>query len=219
MGAQSEGGGQQKQGDEQGDARQPDQSGREQRQSQEKQKQQMAGQIPWDRLEKQIKLIHQQWNSFEPEAVKAGARQEIISGFENWLNILPARIRAADRYGAQLAANNASLYIPDLLQLYETKFPPDLPRLRYMTRDVVLKVDAGDWAGAKAVLAAMPAIWSRARGTAEGEKKSEASLVSFAMTDLTQAVEAGDRDLAHVKAGILEKNLEKMEKSLEKVIK
>lgn len=174
------------------------------------------GQIDWVKQEQQLEQIHQQWNTYEPKAMKAGARLEIVTGFEEQLNVLTAKVMARDRYGAQLAANRAAQYIPDFLQLYGTNPSPDLSRLRYLNRDVMLKVDANDWVGAEKDLAEMPPIWSRVRSEAKGEEEYETNKVDFSLTDLNQAVKTRDKALVRIKADIVERNLTTLSKFLEK---
>lgn len=174
------------------------------------------GELDLEKIQKQVEKIHQLWNFYEPEAIKAGASPESISGFERQLNLLPNELLAMNRYGARVAVNSAALYIPDFLQLYETKSPPDLVRMRYLARDVLLKVDAGDWSKAEKSLTAMPEMWSRVRTEAKGEKETDASKVQFALTDLEHAVKARDQILVMLKEEILERNLDTMDKSLRK---
>lgn len=173
-------------------------------------------QIDWAKLHQQSVRLHEQWNAFEPNAMKSGANPDAVDGFEGQLNVLSNKLAARDRYGSQLAANNAASFLPDFIQLYDGKAPPDLLRLRCLARDVVLKVEAGDWAGAESDLGTMPAVWSRVRTNAKGVKESDASRIQYAITDLRDSVRARDKIVVMLKEDILEKNIDALNKSLQR---
>lgn len=173
------------------------------------------GKIDWGKLHAQVERIHLQWSRLEHRVIQAGARPEDVAGMEQELNILPARISAQDRSGVRLAANDAAGYLPDFLELYATRTPPDLLRLRYLARDVANRVDDGDWTGADQDIVKMRDTWSRALLQAKGAPRSETGKVHFAMGDLEEAVNNRDRDLVLIKEGILEENLDVLRKRLE----
>jgi hypothetical protein len=168
----------------------------------------------WKKVTQQVETLHGQWNSFEPQAMKAGAALDDISVFETNINALLGWTSARDRLGALKAANKAAMILPNFMKLFESKIPPDLQLLVYMARDVAVRSQDADWTGAKGQVERMPDIWSRVRSEAKGEQKNTASQVQFSITDLTQAVSAKDQPLVKLKAGVLEKNLTEVLKAL-----
>lgn len=173
-------------------------------------------QVDWAKLHNQSVLLHEQWNAFEPNAMKSGVSPDAVEGFEDQLDLLSNKLAKRDRYGSQLAANGAAAFLPDFLQLYEGKVPPDLLRLRCLVRDVSLKVEADDWPGSEKDLAKISSVWSRVRAEAKGAKEGDASKIQYAITDLDDAVKARDKIVVMVKGNILEKNVDALIDSLQK---
>lgn len=177
-------------------------------------------QIDWARLHNRSVLLHEQWNAFEPNAMKSGASPGAVEGFEDQLDLLTNNLAKRDRYGSQLAANRAAAFVPDFLRLYEVKAPPDLLRLRCLVRDVSLKVEAGDWPGSEKVLKEISSVWSRvsaeARSAKEGDTSKITSKIQYAIADLRDAVKARDKITVMVKGNILEKNIDALIDSLQR---
>lgn len=162
-----------------------------------------------------IEEIHQNWNAFEPQAIKNGIRPEIITRFENQINLLTIKVIDRERYESQLAANNAAQYIPDFLELFETGSPSDLSRLKYLTRDVMLKVEANNWDEAESIINEMPLIWSRIRNEMKNKDEESMTMIEFAITDLSNAIKTREKALVRIKADILERNLNNLKDKLE----
>jgi hypothetical protein len=201
---------QEKEGDQQGD--------KKGKQAEETKKQAPTG-IDWSKLQAQAEKIHDQWNSFEPKVVQAGARPENITGMEKELDTLAIKIAARDRSGVRLAANSAAGYLPDFMELYAElyakKVQPDLYRMRVMTRDVLLRVDDGDWAAAEQDMLKMKTTWSKLLVQLEDTSKTETDKTHLSLLDLEGALGKRDQVLVLIKGNILEKNLDGMIKSQE----
>lgn len=174
-----------------------------------------AGGIDWSRLHRQVERIHMQWSGLEHKVIQSGARPEDVAGIERELNDLPARVSVEDRSGLRLAANNAAGYLPDFLELYAVRVPADLLRLRYLARDVVNRVDGGDWAGADQDMVKMRELWSRALLQLKDTPRTLTESVHFDIGDLEEAVNKRDRDLVLIKDEIFEKNLDSLVRRLE----
>lgn len=184
-------------------------------QNQQNKKQTTESQIEWKKNEQLIEEIHQNWNAFEPQAIKNGIRPEIITRFENQINLLTIKVIDRERYESQLAANNAAQYIPDFLELFETGSPSDLSRLKYLTRDVMLKVEANNWDEAESIINEMPLIWSRIRNEMKNKDEESMTMIEFAITDLSNAIKTKEKALVRIKADILERNLNNLKDKLE----
>jgi hypothetical protein len=147
--------------------------------------------------------------------VQAGARPENITGMEKELDTLAIKIAARDRSGVRLAANSAAGYLPDFMELYAKKVQPDLYRMRVMTRDVLLRVDDGDWAAAEQDMLKMKTTWSKLLVQLEDTSKTETDKTHLSLLDLEGALRKRDQVLVLIKGNILEKNLDGMIKSQE----
>lgn len=199
----------------QGGQQESETEGGKQKEKGAKTKQTVSKRVDWNKLQAQAEKIHDQWNKFEPKVVQAGARTEDIKGMEKELDSIPAKIEAQDRSGVRLAVNNAAGYLPDFMELYSKKVAPDLYRMRVMTRDVMLRVDDGDWAGADQAMLKMKTTWSKLLVQLNGTSKTETDKTHLSLLDLEGALQKRDQMLVLIKGNILEKNLDDMIKRQE----
>ncbi|HHW28483.1 MAG TPA: hypothetical protein GXX21_02845 [Syntrophomonadaceae bacterium] len=166
-----------------------------------------ADQVDWNKLQSQAEKIHDQWNRFETKAVEAGARQADIDGIEEELDNLTMMITAKNRSGTRLAINRAAGYLPNFMELYATKVPPDLYLMQVYTRNVMSKVDDGDWGGAEQDMLKMKTTWSQLLVQLKDDSKAETDKTHMAQLDLEAALQKRDQVLVLIKGNILEKNL------------
>lgn len=174
-----------------------------------------ADQVDWNKLQFHAEKIHDQWNRFETKAVEAGARQADIDGIEEELDKLPVMVTAKNRSGARLAVNNAAGYLPNFMELYSTKAPPALYLMQVLTRNVMSKVDDGDWGGAEQDMLKMKTTWSQLLVQLKDESKAETDKTHMAQLDLEDALQKRDQLLVLIKGNILEKNLDDLIKQQE----
>ncbi len=174
-----------------------------------------ADKVDWNKLQSQAEKIHDQWNRFEVKAVEAGARQSDIDGIEEELDKLPVMITAKNRSGARLAVNSAAGYLPNFMELYSTKVPPDLYLMQVLTRNVMSKVDDGDWGGAEQDMLKMKTTWSQLLVQLKDASKGETDKTHMAQLDLEDALQKRDQVLVLIKGNILEKNLDDLIKKQE----
>jgi len=191
-------------GQQEGKAKQSQQQGGGKQQGQGGQ----SDQVDWNKLQSQAERIHSQWNRFEPKAVEAGASQSDINGIEEELDNLTKMITAKNRSGARLAVNRAASYLPSFMKLYATKVPPDLYLMEVYTRNVMSKVDDGDWGGAEQDMLKMKTTWSQLLVQLKDESKAETDKTHMAQLDLEDALQKRDQVLVLIKGNILEKNLD-----------
>lgn len=190
-------------GQQEGKAKQSQQQGEGKQQGQGGQ----TDQVDWNKLQSQAEKLHDKWNRFEPKAVEAGATQTDIKGIEEELDNLTMMITAKNRSGARLAVNRAAGYLPNFMKLYATKVPPDLYLMQVLTRNVMAKVDDGDWGGAEQDMLKMKTTWSQLLVQLKDESKAETDKTHLAQLDLEDALQKRDQVLVLIKGNILEKNL------------
>jgi hypothetical protein len=203
--------GQEEQGKQGSQGKKGEQQGQDQQQGEQQGQGEQGGQgtqeIDWDKLRTEAERIHDIWNRLETRAVEDGAKAEDIDGIEMELDTLPIQIADQDRSGARLAVNSAASYLPDFMELYSTKVPPDLYRLQVMVRGVMIRVDDGDWAGAEQEMLEMKTIWSKLLVQMKDVTKEETDKTHLAQLDLESALQKRDQMLVLIKGNILEKDL------------
>jgi len=93
-------------------------------------------------------------------------------------------ITAKNRSGTRLAINRAAGYLPNFMELYATKVPPDLYLMQVYTRNVMSKVDDGDWGGAEQDMLKMKTTWSQLLVQLKDDSKAETDKTHMAQLDL-----------------------------------
>ncbi|MGB9791615.1 MAG: hypothetical protein ACPLTR_03455 [Thermacetogeniaceae bacterium] len=182
----------------------------------EKEKASASEGVDWGKLYRRSVLLHELWNSIEPDVMKRGARLDDVEGFEGELNLLSNKLAKRDRYGSQVASNNAASLLVKFIQLYGGGVPPELLQLRCLVRSVTLKAEKAEWTGAKSDLMKMSSVWSRARSETEGGDENTKSKIQYSIDDLNTAVDAKDNIAVMVKGNVLEKNIDLLINSLQK---
>ncbi|MCQ1530787.1 hypothetical protein [Lutispora saccharofermentans] len=167
-------------------------------------------------LKKDVLELHEKWNSFEPKAVVALASQKSMEDFENALNNLTDTIQLKDEYVNLLSVNSLYKTLPDFYELYKTKEPPDLDRLRYGIKKVKLVAEKDDYNSMKLTLEYLINVWSAAKPKL---KKSSSDLMNkfeFALNDLKKSIEGKNKTIIDAKSEVLLKIIDEMVQSLKK---
>lgn len=195
-------------GEKQETGQQQGQQGQGQQQSQPKD--------PWKGVSSTIDNLHFQWNEFMPEAIKKGASLKFTENFSNSLNILTTTISSKDKSKTLLAANGLYGCIPDLYSLYRTKMSPEIKRMHYLIRNVILTSEAGNWAQAEKDLNALKASWTVAKSSlGKGQEKDQGKL-DMSLTELEKVVKVKNQQLTAIKGKVALANIQAVEKSYEK---
>jgi len=199
---------QQGQGQEEQDQKQQGEKGQ---QKQERQTQQpKTPLLNWNQIEKSIESIHSAWNSFEPDAIVEGVSPEDISGFEDQLNTLTEHIMSRVEEETLTSANELYSYFPEFLNLYKHKQPPEIKKMRFLTRQILLYGQQDNWPEAKALIVDIRKAWQTAK--ARMQKKDEAlnKKIDAAIQDFAYVVDNEKISLAQLKGQILLKNLDQI---------
>lgn len=185
-------------------------------QGQQQQQSQPQPKDPWTEVSSSVEKLHFDWNEFKPEAVKKGAGVKITDSFSNALNHLTTVASTRDKNSTLLAANGLYGCIPDLFSLYRTKMSPEVKRLHYLVRNVVLTSAAGDWSQADRDVASLKASWDIARGTLGKEQDKDQAKLDLSISELEKVEKARDRQLTDIKGKVAFSNIQSVEKSYEK---
>lgn len=200
----------------QGSQQQGSRQGSQQGQQQQQQPSQPQPKDPWTEVSSSIDKLHFLWNEFMPEAIKKGAGLKITDNFSNSLNNLTTVASSKDKNSAMLAANGLYGCVPDLFSLYRTKMSPEIKRMHYLVRNIILTSAAGDWAQADRDMAGLKASWSVARGSLGKEQEKDQGKLDLSIPELEKVVKAKSRQLADIKGKVAFSNIQSIEKSFEK---
>lgn len=173
----------------------------------------------FESIKKDVQSLHSSWNSYEAKAITDFAMQSAINDFESALNNLTKTVESQDAYQSLLEVNQLYKYLPDFYMLYESKVPPDLDRIRFSAKKIMLLSDKKDFTGANDVLLYFENIWMTARPKLKKDNAEEVSKFEFAFADLKNAVIAKNDMIVRAKAEVLLKLVDEIEKKAEKAEK
>jgi len=168
----------------------------------------------FEELKKKVLDLHEKWNSFEPKAVKALAQPKSIEEFENSLNNLTNTMQTKDEYINLLAVNALYKTLPDFYELYTTKEPPDLDRLRFSVKKIKLLSEKDDYNSMKPTMEYLLNIWSVAKPKLKKDINDLMNKFEFALNDLKNAVENKNKTVIDAKAEVLTKIIDEMVEKL-----
>ncbi|MBZ4644846.1 MAG: hypothetical protein JG777_335 [Clostridia bacterium] len=170
----------------------------------------------WKTVTKKVEDIHKQWNSFQPEAVKAGAPKKVIDDFSNSLNILTTYVEAKDMLNTLFTANELYQFIPEFMGQYTNKTPPDLKRIAYFIRDARYNGMANQWEKSKSSINNLKSHWPIVKAQVKKEQENQASKMEFSIYELEKVVAQSNMNLTKLKSDIALENLKKLEETFEK---
>lgn len=208
-------GGGQKDDQQQGTQQDGSQKGNQQQGTQQGGKQTAQQPDKWQQVGRITNNLHYQWNDLMPEIAKKGADMKLVDSFDNALNSLTTTIESKDQEKMLASANKLYSYIPDLYSLYRVKMSPEVKRMIYYTRNIILESDKEVWEQVTKDNEALEKSWSLFRNTLEKEQKKIEDKLDFSIYELKKVVAEKNRQLSGIKGRIVLNNIKELQKSYE----
>jgi len=120
----------------------------------------------WDQVGKDVTDIANAWESYQPQATKDGASQEIQSAMKSAIEKLQTASAAKDSSATMQGSNDVSAAVVEMFALYSPKVPADIGRLDVLERQVILDVAAKDYTAAEINLAKTKSVWEEVKPSA-----------------------------------------------------
>jgi hypothetical protein len=117
----------------------------------------------WDKIGTDVAEIAGAWKSYEPQADKDGASQDIADAMTSAITQLETASAAKDSAGTRQASNDVSAAVIELFALYDPTVPADIGRLDVLERQVILDVAANDYSAAMTSLANTKLDWEKVK--------------------------------------------------------
>jgi hypothetical protein len=117
----------------------------------------------WDKIVADVTDIANAWKSYQPQAGKDGASQEIQDAMMSAIAQLQTASAAKDSTGTMQASNDVSAAVVEMFALYHPKVPADIGRLDVLERQVILDVAAKDYSAAETSLAKTKSVWEEVK--------------------------------------------------------
>jgi hypothetical protein len=132
----------------------------------------------WDKISADVTDIESAWKSYESQAEKDGAPQEIQDAMNSALTQLQAASASKDPAATMQASNDVSAAVVELFALYSPKVPADIGRLDVLERQVILDVARQDYGAAEMDLSQTKSTWERVKASAV-EQNGEEIVMQF----------------------------------------
>lgn len=117
----------------------------------------------WDKINKDVADMQNAWKSYEQQAAKDGASQQIQDSMNSALVKLETASAAKDSAGTMQGSNDVSAAVVELFAIYHPKIPVDIGRLDVLERQVILDVAAQDFSAAQGSLAQAKSAWEEVK--------------------------------------------------------
>ena len=117
----------------------------------------------WDKISADVTDIENAWKTYQPQAEKDNASQDIQGAMNSALSELEAAAASKDAATTMQGSNNVSAAVVELFALYTPKVPADIGRLDVLERQVILDVAAKDYSAATISLSKTMSVWREVR--------------------------------------------------------
>lgn len=172
------------------------------------------GKTSWQKEVGSIKKIHQSWNQLEPEAVKAGLENADRDGFEQAMEKLTLQIGKQKTEESLMAAIALYGQFASLVKIFETTVPPEFYQVKYEIMSAIAEAGKSKWEDAQKRIPVINDYWNHLKVKAKVKDEKILTQTEFAIEDMALALESKEADLLLVKAEIVIKNLQSLEKKL-----
>lgn len=147
----------------------------------------------WDKINKDVTDIESAWNSYETQAKKDGASQEIQAAMNSALTKLKTASASKDGAATMQGSNDVSAAVVELFALYSPKIPADIGRLDVLERQVILDVAAKDYSAATKSLDHTKSVWDEVKPSVlEHNGKEVAAQFEASLAAQSSALDAKD---------------------------
>jgi len=150
-----------------------------------------------------------------PEIAKKGADMKIVDNFDNALNTLTTTVASKNTKKALATANSLYSHIPDLYSLYRLKMSPEVKRMIYYGRSIILEAQNDNWEQVTKDNKALEKSWSLFRNTLEKEQQQIGDKLNFSIYELDKVSSDKNKQLSDIKGRIVLSNIKELQKSFE----
>ncbi len=168
----------------------------------------------WEEEGKSLKNIHRDWNTLEPEAVKAGLSITERDSFEQALDKITIEISGQKKVSSLMAAIELYGQYAKMVKVFKTPIPADFYQTKYEIMAASAEAATKEWTKAQERIPNIQKYWNSFKVQAQVKDEKLMSRTEFSIDDLVQAVNSKQIDTLIIKAEIAMSNLQALEKDL-----
>lgn len=115
----------------------------------------------WNSADRRVNDIRTAMNSVTPALQAAEVPSNVIAGLNTAIRTLEQNVAQRRAYPAISQANRITQLLADALDFFNVIIPPDVIRLAYFARQIIINVEQNDWAEAYQNYRRALSLWQR----------------------------------------------------------
>ncbi|MEA4987711.1 MAG: LysM peptidoglycan-binding domain-containing protein [Anaerovorax sp.] len=149
----------------------------------------------WAEAMSKVEVIKRAMNESMPYLQEAYVPNQIISSMNSAIRNLEQNVMRKKTYPAISQANQVTRFLADMLDYYEIIIPPDIKRLSYLGRQMIINIESNDWNEANNNYMTAKRYWDRLKP--ELDEKYNDDIVEFDMllNDLGETIKNRNYEL------------------------
>ncbi|HHW61940.1 MAG TPA: hypothetical protein GX404_08555 [Syntrophomonadaceae bacterium] len=179
--------------------------------------QQSSKQKDWQEIDKQLMLLHQSWNTVEPEAVRAGLAMEERDKWEESLSELTMAVEKKDLQSSIQASMQLYGLFSNFARIFKTPVPPEYYLVKYEAMKLAYNGLNDQWEQASTSIQPLQQHWDHLKLQKKDINSQVVDKTDFSLRDLEMVIDLRSKSLLRMKYQVLDKNLSALEKELSKM--
>ncbi|KAB3534159.1 hypothetical protein F8154_09480 [Alkaliphilus pronyensis] len=165
----------------------------------------------WYQIDNLVASVHKNWNSLEPSLKKAGASDDSIRRFENYLSDTSVTVSNKDTLQSLMKLNRLSSYLNDFRENFTSKSPMQVYEVKYHLRQSVLMASQEDFLGAEVEIKKANDVGGDLKQPLVEKNKGDVyQQFKLSIEDYMQQLAVESFYITQVKGSIVMENIEKM---------
>ncbi|MGB7605640.1 MAG: hypothetical protein WBL93_09210 [Lutisporaceae bacterium] len=173
----------------------------------------------FEQLKKDVLKLHSMWNAFEAKAMNQLLIQSSLLDFETALNDLTKSIESNNVYQSLMDVIQLYKYLPDFYMAYAFESPPEIGKIRYGAKKIVLLTEKNKYPEAKETLDYITGVWMLTRPRLSKDSLDLINKFEFSISDLKDAIDAKNPMVVKAKTEVMIKVADEIEKESKKQAK
>ena len=201
-------------GKEKQEEKKPEEGGGNNQQKQEsqgsKETQSKTESLDWKRMQKNVEKLQKSWSDYVNMALKDGASNDLVKGYESQLDILTTKVMEEQEESLLDTANDLYRYYPKFFDLYKHKAPPNIKDMKYHIRKIIIDGEQSQWAETPKSMDDIKQAWDIAKSRMDKPDRDINRRVETAIDSFSRSVKQQNTHLVKLKGNILMDMLEEI---------
>jgi LysM repeat protein len=150
----------------------------------------------WDSADRRINDIRTAMNSVTPALQAAEVPNNVIVGLNTVIRVLEQNAVQRSAYPAISQANRITQVLADVLDFFNVIIPPDVIRLAYFARQIIINMEQNNWAEAYQNYRRALSLWERMSPELQSDYAADVSDFNRILQDMNDAINRRDYQAA-----------------------